>query len=121
MRDANGADANRDVAMRRVFWGLWSIVLALKLLVAARLPLFVDEAFYWWEGRHPAAAYSDLPGLTAWLTRLGTAVGGEHALALRAPFLLIAAALPLLVQRIAAREYGAQAGWQVACFALLLP
>lgn len=121
MRDANQADAHQADAMRRAFWGLWTVVLVLKLLVAARLPLFVDEAFYWWEGRHPAAAYSDLPGLTAWLTRIGTALGGEHALALRAPFLLIAALLPLLVQRIAAREYGAQAGWQAACFALLLP
>ena len=56
---------------RRGFWALWAAVLLLKLMVAARLPLFVDEAFYWQEGRHLAAAYSDLPGLTAWLTRLG--------------------------------------------------
>lgn len=125
MRD-NGVDSKQaqvrsaDV-MRRTFWSLWAAVLSLKLLIAARLPLFVDEAFYWWEGRHPAAAYSDLPGLTAWLARVGTQIGGEHALALRAPFLLIAALLPLLVRRIAAREYGAQAGWIAACFALLLP
>lgn len=119
--DANELELHRDLVMRRTFWVLWTIVLALKLLVAARLPLFVDEAFYWWEGRHPAAAYSDLPGLTAWLARLGTAIGGEHTLALRAPFLAIAALLPLLVWRIAAREYDARVGWQAACFALLLP
>lgn len=119
--DANEVDVHRDLVMRRTFWVLWTLVLSLKLLVAARLPLFVDEAFYWWEGRHPAAAYSDLPGLTAWLARLGTTIGGEHTLALRAPFLAIAALLPLLVQRIAAREYGMRAGWQAACFALLLP
>ena len=82
----------------------------LKLLVAARLPLFVDEAFYWQEGRHLAAAYSDLPGLTAWLARLGVALGGEHVSALRSPFLLIGAALcRWLVVRIAAREFGATA------------
>ena len=46
-------------------------MLVVKAAVAARLPLFVDEAFYWQEGRHLAAAYSDLPGMTAWLARLG--------------------------------------------------
>ena len=61
-----------------------------KVAIAARLPLFVDEAFYWQEGQHLAAAYSDLPGLTAWLTRLGVELGGHHVLAVRAPFLLIA-------------------------------
>ncbi|HZH44923.1 MAG TPA: glycosyltransferase family 39 protein [Lysobacter sp.] len=107
--------------VRRWFWGLWALVLAFKLAIAARLPLFVDEAFYWQEGRHLALAYSDLPGLTAWLARLGTAVGGEHALALRAPFLLLAAAVPWLVARLAAREFGARTGWQAGVLALLLP
>lgn len=106
---------------RQGFLALWSAVLAIKIVLAAHLPLFVDEAFYWQEGRHLAWAYSDLPGLTAWLTRIGTAVGGQHTLALRAPFLLIAAAVPWLVASIAAREFGAKAGWTAGAFALLLP
>jgi 4-amino-4-deoxy-L-arabinose transferase-like glycosyltransferase len=112
MRDA--------VQARRAFWVLWVPVLALKLLIAARLPLFVDEAFYWQEGQHPAAAYSDLPGLTAWLTRLGTELG-EGAFALRLPFLLIGAAVPLLMVHVASREFGAKTGWQAGTLALLLP
>lgn len=108
-------------AVRNVFVGLWVGLLAAKCVLAAYLPLFVDEAFYWQEGRHPAWAYSDLPGLTAWLTRLGVEVGGQHALALRAPFLLIAACVPWLVVRIAARESGAVAGWRAGTYALLLP
>ena len=111
----------QSVLARHGFWLLWAAVLLLKLIVAARLPLFVDEAFYWQEGHHPAAAYSDLPGLTAWLCRLGVALGGEHAFALRAPFLLIAALVPLLVVRIASREFGERCGWEAGCFALLLP
>lgn len=107
--------------MRVAFWLLWSVVLLLKLVIAVRLPLFVDEAFYWQEGHHLAPAYSDLPGLTAWLARLGVALGGEHAFALRTPFLFVAALVPLLVARIAAREYGERLGWQAGCFALLLP
>jgi 4-amino-4-deoxy-L-arabinose transferase-like glycosyltransferase len=103
------------------FLALWSLVLLLKAALAAQLPLFVDEAFYWQEGQHLAWAYSDLPGLTAWLTRIGVEIGGAHTLALRAPFLLIAAAIPWLVAAITARESGRTAGWTAASFAVLLP
>ncbi|SDY47745.1 4-amino-4-deoxy-L-arabinose transferase [Lysobacter sp. yr284] len=114
-------DRDEASAMRNVFWALWTLVLLLKLAVAAKLPLFVDEAFYWQEGRHPAAAYSDLPGLTAWLARLGVELGGNHPLALRAPFLAIAALVPWLLARVTAREFGARSGWIAGCYALLLP
>ena len=106
---------------RTVFWALFAGVFALKLLVAARLPLFVDEAFYWLEGQHLAPAYSDLPGMTAWLARLGVTLGGDTALGLRLPFLLLAALVPVLVMRITAREYGREYGWRAGSFALLLP
>ncbi|MCY7312687.1 MAG: glycosyltransferase family 39 protein [Pseudoxanthomonas sp.] len=106
---------------QRTFLLLWTAVTAIKLVIAARLPLFVDEAFYWQEGKHLAAAYSDLPGLTAWLTALGTAIGGEHVLAVRAPFLLLAGLLPWLIARIATRWFGATAGWQAGSLAVLMP
>lgn len=106
---------------RRWFLALWASLLLAKLLLATRLPLFVDEAFYWQEGMHPAWAYSDLPALTAWLARVGTALGGVHPLALRLPFLLLAALLPWLVMRIAAREFDQAAGWQAGIYAMLLP
>ncbi|HMB57769.1 MAG TPA: hypothetical protein VKM35_11240, partial [Arenimonas sp.] len=61
---------NRD-NLRVKFVALWAVLLALKIILAARLPLFVDEAFYAWESRRLAWAYSDLPGLTAWLIALG--------------------------------------------------
>jgi 4-amino-4-deoxy-L-arabinose transferase-like glycosyltransferase len=107
--------------VRTVFVGGWLALLAAKLVVAARLPLFVDEAFYWQEGRHLAAAYSDLPGLTAWLTRLGTQLAGDDALGLRLPFLAISAALPWLVVRITAREFGRAAAWRAGLLAMVLP
>src|SRR5512145_3172521 len=114
--------AGEDVRRAQLgFWALWSTVLLLKLVVAARLPLFVDEAFYWQEGQHLALAYSDLPGLTAWMARLGVELGGHTLLALRAPFLLVAALVPLLVVRIAAREFSERDGWVAGCSALLLP
>lgn len=110
-----------EVRARRAFLALWLALLAIKCVLAAQLPLFVDEAFYWQEGRHLAWAYSDLPGLTAWMARLGVALGGNHTLALRLPFLLVAAAVPWLVVRVAAREFGPLRGWQAGVFAMLLP
>ena len=107
--------------VKYAFLALWGLVLLVKAVLAAKLPLFVDEAFYWQEGQHPAWAYSDLPGLTAWLTRIGVELGGHGTLPLRAPFLLLAAAIPWLVAAITAREFGRTAGWVAASFALLLP
>ena len=106
---------------RATFVALWCALLLLKAVLATRLSLFVDEAFYWQESRHLAWAYSDLPGLTAWLIRLGTSVFGEGTLALRMPFLLLASIVPWLVVRITAREFGEGAGWVAGIAALLLP
>ncbi|MCR6684977.1 glycosyltransferase family 39 protein [Pseudoxanthomonas sp.] len=106
---------------RRTFIAIWTLACVAKLVVAARLPLFVDEAFYWQEGRHLAAAYSDLPGMTAWLARLGVALGGEHVLALRLPFLVLGALLPWWVMRTGRRWFGAINGWHAGSLAVLLP
>lgn len=109
------------VTARRAFIALWLVLVALRLWLAWRLPLFSDEAWYWLEGQRLAWAYSDLPGSTAWLARLGSALGGEHPLALRAPFLALAFALPWLCVRCARRWFDADAGWQAGILALLLP
>jgi 4-amino-4-deoxy-L-arabinose transferase-like glycosyltransferase len=110
-----------EVQAKRWFIGTWVALILVKLVLATQLPLFVDEAFYWQEGQHLAWAYSDLPGLTAWLTRIGVALGGHHTLALRAPFLLVAACLPWLVMRITAREFDPAQGWTAGLYAMLLP
>lgn len=82
---------------RRAFVGLVATALAVKAWLAARLPLFGDEAFYWLESTQPAWAYTDVPGLTPWLVALGTSVFGHTPLGVRAPFLLIGGALPWLI------------------------
>ncbi|EWS78006.1 glycosyltransferase family 39 protein [Xylella taiwanensis] len=110
-----------DQRAYRAFVILWALATAVKLVIAARLPLFVDEAFYWQEGQHWALAYSDLPGMTAWLTRLGVMLGGHHLLALRLPFLVIAALLPWLVAHIATRWFGPSLGWRAGMLTLLMP
>jgi MoxR-like ATPase len=80
----------KESETRRTFIAAWLAVLAVKCMLAVHLPLFVDEAFYWQEGMHRAWAYSDLPGLTAWLARIGVAVFGRETFGLRIPFLLLA-------------------------------
>lgn len=99
----------------------WSLVLLAKLALAATLQPFGDEAFYAQEARHPAWAYSDLPGLTAWLAWLGTAVAGPSIFAVRLPFVLLGSLLPWLVLRMARRSFGDDVGWQAGLLALLLP
>ena len=106
---------------RRVFLALWWVVLLLKLWLASAIPLLGDEAWYWLEGRRPTWAYSDLPGLTAWLARLGVAIGGDTPLGLRWPFLLLGAAIPWLSVRIASRWFDEDAGWRAGLLVLLLP
>jgi 4-amino-4-deoxy-L-arabinose transferase-like glycosyltransferase len=107
--------------LRVNFLLLWSALLLAKLFFAVRLPLFVDEAFYAWEGRELAWSYSDLPGLTAWLTRLGTELFGPSEWALRLPFIAIGAAIPWLVRGLAARWFGEAAGWWAGILAMLMP
>jgi 4-amino-4-deoxy-L-arabinose transferase-like glycosyltransferase len=115
----------KQIDLRAGFIALWLALLVTKLVIAARLPLFVDEAFYWQESRHLAWAYSDLPGLTAWLIRVGTEVFGDGVLGVRLPFLLLASLVPWLVVRITARESAADARasdpWVAGIAALLLP
>lgn len=105
----------------RAFWTVWLSLLLLKAVVAWRLPLFGDEAWYWLEGQHLAAAYSDLPGLTAWLARLGVEVAGHGNFGLRLPFLCLGMATPLLLRASAARRFGASAGDVTGLLSLALP
>jgi hypothetical protein len=109
------------MSSRSAFWTLWSCVFAIKLVIAVRLPLFGDEAWYWLEGQHLAAAYSDLPGLTAWMIRLGIEVAGHSTFGVRWPFLLLSMGVPLLLAAGAARCFGAPGGWCTGVLALLLP
>lgn len=116
--------AARDAAGRArvAFFVALTLVGACKLWIAARLAPFGDEAFYWQESRHLAWAYSDLPGLTAWLIALGERLFGHSTLAMRAPFLLLGTLIPLLIVALA-RQAGAdaRAGWQAGLWALALP
>ncbi len=57
---------------------------ALRLLLAAIVPLFPDEAYYWDWSRQLAGGYFDHPPMIAWLIAGGTALLGDSAFGVRA-------------------------------------
>lgn len=57
--------------------------LVVRLLFAALIPLFPDEAYYWEWSRRLAAGYFDHPPGIALLVRAGTVVGGVSSLGVR--------------------------------------
>jgi len=59
------------------------VLLLLRALMAALLPLSADEAYYWLWSRHLAAGYFDHPPMIAWLIRGGTALLGDTPLGVR--------------------------------------
>ena len=96
-------------------------MLATKVALAATLAPFGDEAWYWQESRHLAAGYSDLPPATAWLIALGETLFGHGTLAMRAPFLLLGALVPLILVRIGRRVLDDHTGWCAGLLTLGLP
>lgn len=103
------------------FCQVWALTLLLKLFLAWQLQLFGDEAFYAWEAAKPAMAYSDLPGMTAWLIRFGIEAGGYSPFAARLVYVLIGAAIPLLIVRIARQFSDDVQAWQAGIFCCCLP
>lgn len=104
-----------------VFLLIWVTLQAIKLWIAAMLAPFGDEAFYWQESRALAWSYTDVPPATALLVRAGEGLFGHSPLGMRSMFLLLGAALPLLLWRIARREAGSLAASWIAIGWLLLP
>jgi 4-amino-4-deoxy-L-arabinose transferase-like glycosyltransferase len=88
------------------------LAIALVLLKFAHLlhaGVFMDEAYYWMWGQHPALSYYDHPPLNAWLLSLSSSLFGWNVLALRAPvaltFLADILALYLLARRIGREDW----------------
>lgn len=72
-----------------VWWRIWALALAVKLALAAWLPLSPDEAYYWIWARNLQLSYYDHPPMIALLMALGEelAFGGRM---LRWPAVILA-------------------------------
>jgi 4-amino-4-deoxy-L-arabinose transferase-like glycosyltransferase len=73
-------------------------VTALRLVVAASVPLTPDEAYYWVWSRMLAPGYPDHPPMVALWVRLGTLLAGESPLGVRllGPLSVVVASLLLV-------------------------
>ncbi len=90
----------------------WVILLgsAGRIATAATIGLGVDETYEVVVSRQLSAGYFDHPPLSFWIAHAASSLGGERALVVRAPFILLFAATTWLVYRLAARLFGERAG-----------
>jgi 4-amino-4-deoxy-L-arabinose transferase-like glycosyltransferase len=63
--------------------GALGALTALRLVVAAVVPLSPDECYYWVWSRDLQAGYLDGPPMVAWWIRAGTLIAGQGALGVR--------------------------------------
>lgn len=78
---------------------LWIIAAAtfLRLLLAASVPLFPDETYYWEWSRRLALGYFDHPPAIAWAIAAGTAVFGDTPVGVRLVPILLGAVASLAI------------------------
>jgi len=82
-----------------------------RLPLAAVLGLSVDEAYTVVMARRVSLGYFDHPPVTYWLAALAARLsGGEAAIAVRLPFVLLFTGTSLLLFRLGRRLFGASAG-----------
>jgi 4-amino-4-deoxy-L-arabinose transferase-like glycosyltransferase len=89
---------------------------AVRLWLAAAVPLTTDEAYYVDWARHLQSGYLDHPPAVAWLMAASLRLLGDHALAVRLPAIVLQAVTTLL----AASLVRARAGERAALAAALL-
>jgi 4-amino-4-deoxy-L-arabinose transferase-like glycosyltransferase len=87
-----------------------ALLLAGKLALLVASGTFMDEAYYWMWGQHPALSYYDHPPLNAWLQGLAGAVFGWNRLGLRV-MVALALAGDILVLYLLAKKLAPEA-WQ---------
>ncbi|TMI89211.1 MAG: glycosyltransferase family 39 protein [Bacillati bacterium ANGP1] len=119
--DAGGRSTPPRVSAsgRWLVLGIGLLALA-RVVVAARIPVIDDEAYYWLWSRHLALSYLDHPPLVAWLDALTTAAGRTGWL-LRLPAMLATLATTALLYLLGRDLFDAQAGRRAAALHLAVP
>ena len=94
---------------------------AVRLAVAAAVPLHPDEAYYWEWSRHLSAGYFDHPPVIALLIRAGTGLLGDTPLGVRLWPVLCGLAAGWAVLRLASKLADHAAGDAAALAFVALP
>ncbi|TAH69191.1 MAG: glycosyltransferase family 39 protein [Rhodopseudomonas palustris] len=92
-------------------------LVALRLAIAAWLPLTFDEAYYWQWSKHLAGGYYDHPPMVAVVIWLGTLIAGDTEFGVRLVSVLLGLPMSWAVFRAAQLLFG---GVRIACTATLL-
>ncbi len=87
---------------------------AVRMALAAGVPLTVDEAYYAQWAAHLEPGYLDHPPLVAWLMAAGLGALWHGELPARLPALLLQAATTVLAVDLAGRRAGPRAAWAAA-------
>jgi 4-amino-4-deoxy-L-arabinose transferase-like glycosyltransferase len=98
-----------------------TVAAAVRLLLAAMVPLVPDEAYYWEWSRHLAAGYFDHPPAIAWIVRAGTLVAGETPLGVRLGVIVAGFAGCVAAAALACRIAGATAATRTAVLMSVVP
>jgi 4-amino-4-deoxy-L-arabinose transferase-like glycosyltransferase len=84
LRAEGGGGAVRVAAMKTGYViAAVALLLAVRAVMAAILPLSADEAYYWLWSKHLALGYYDHPPAIAWLIAAGTHLSGDTPLGVR--------------------------------------
>ncbi len=91
-------ESNREIIFwKKVFWGTCLLSIGIKLLIAMKIPLTGDEAYYIQWSKYPALGYFDQPPMIAWILS-GMRFFGTSPWILRLPSVFMPSFLaPLLV------------------------
>ncbi len=88
-----------EAQARKLFLYLLAGTLAIKLILAAALPITGDEAYFVLWGRYPALGYYDHPPMIGWLLTLMLALGNS-AFVVRLPAILLSTVIGIIIYRM---------------------
>lgn len=106
---------------RRTVWIILLAATAVRLVIAARVPLVDDEAYYWAWAQRLAWGYPDHPPVIAALIRATTTVLGDAPLGVRAGPVLLALGISWLLYDLGRAMFGAEAGALAALWFQTIP
>ena len=98
-----------------------AVTTALRLFVAALLPLGVDESYAVVVSRRLSLSWFDHPPAVFWLAHAAAALGGESPIAVRWPFVLLFALSCWMLFLLTERLFDARAGVWTVVAAQLIP
>jgi 4-amino-4-deoxy-L-arabinose transferase-like glycosyltransferase len=109
------------VSRPSIGWLVLLIAAIVRLLVAAVVPLYPDEAFYWEWSRRLAAGYSEHPAMVALFIRAGTALFGDTPLGVRLLMVFCGAGAAWAAMQAARAVADAHAGDVAAILVTAIP